>query len=251
MKLFNKILVVALFAIVAFSSCKKDEIIVATAGKVGINIDHVWGSTNEEFKMKTELLHPALQEKMTFNTFRYYVSNVGMRAKDGSLVILPESYYIVDLSIDNGNELTLENVPAGEYTGVEIMFGVDSLKSVSGAQTGALSPAEGMFWSWNSGYIMIKAEGKAPTSITGDFVFHLGGFKGENKVQTTKTFAFDKSLVVNGSRNAEIYLIANPAKLWHGAEKLATKSNQKAPGVVAKSMSTNFYGGMLFDRIDN
>ncbi|MBK9581192.1 MAG: hypothetical protein IPO48_04510 [Saprospiraceae bacterium] len=86
-------------------------------------------------------------------------------------------------------------------TDVELMFGVDSTRCSSGAQTGALDPAKGLFWSWSSGYIMVKAEGNAPTAADGSFAFHLGGFKGVNKVQTTKSYNFGSTaLVVDGDR---------------------------------------------------
>jgi hypothetical protein len=65
------------------------------------------------------------------------------------------------------------NVPAGTYTGMYLTMGVDSARNVSGAQEGALDPANGMFWSWTSGYIMIKAEGLSPQGAGGSFTYHL------------------------------------------------------------------------------
>src|SRR5690606_2936849 len=59
--------------------------------------------------------------------------------------------------------------------------GVDSLRNVSGAQTGALDPVHGMFWDWNTGYIMAKFEGNAPASPSnGKLLYHVGGFSGEH-----------------------------------------------------------------------
>ena len=74
--------------------------------------------------------------------------------------------------------LTLSDVPEGSYTEMSYVLGVDSTRNVSGAQAGALSTANGMFWSWSTGYIMLKAEGTSPNSGTGSFSFHLGGFSG-------------------------------------------------------------------------
>lgn len=235
------------------TSCKEDEEISLSQGKFSIEFEHVFGSTEAEFSVNKELTHPMLGEKMTFTMFRYYVSNVRLKAKDGSWYHMPESYFIVDADPATGsNKITIPNVPGNEYTDVEMMFGVDSLRSGSGAQTGALDPAKGMFWSWNSGYIMVKAEGKAPTAADGTFAFHLGGYKGLDKVQTTKLYNFGTTpLVVNGSREAVIHMVANPARLWHGAQKLAEKSKQHMPGPLAKTMTTNFYDTIRFDHIHN
>jgi hypothetical protein len=56
--------------------------------------------------------------------------------------------------------------------------GVDSLASVSGALSGDLDPAKGMYWAWQSGYINMKIEGKSASCKTrkNQFQFHLGGY---------------------------------------------------------------------------
>ncbi|MBK8625192.1 MAG: hypothetical protein IPN86_06430 [Saprospiraceae bacterium] len=251
MKFLNSILIFSTFLFLTFTSCKKEDD-QPKQGEVTIEFDHVWGSAEGEFSLNKELTHPMLGEKMTFTLFKYYVSNVRLKAKDGSWYTMPESYFIVDADASGSNKVVVPNVPGGEYTDVEMMFGVDSLRNASGAQTGALDPAKGMFWSWNSGYIMVKAEGTAPTSTDGTFAFHLGGFKGENKVQTVKSYNFGTTaLVVDGEREAEIHMLANPARLWHGAEKLAVKSKNHMPNALAKSMTTNFYDVVRFDHIHN
>ena len=60
------------------------------------------------------------------------------------------------------------------------MIGVDSARNTSGAQLGALDPANSMFWSWNSGYIFVRMEGNSPQSTQpyNKLQFHIGGFKG-------------------------------------------------------------------------
>ncbi len=251
MKSLNIFLLIVLISSLVVTSCKKEEVASLQKGSVSIEFDHVWGSNEGEFSLNKELTHPMLGEKMTFSLFQYYVSNVRLKKADGTWWTMPESYFIVDAATDEGKVITIPDVPGGEYTDVELMYGVDSLRSTSGAQTGALSPSNGMFWSWNSGYIMVKAEGTAPTSSDGTFVFHLGGFKGDNKVQTIKTYAFGSKLVVDGTRDAEVHMIANPARLWHGAQNLSEKSKQTMPGALAKSMSTNFYDVIRFDHIHN
>ncbi len=256
MKFLNILFVFTAVLVLTFTSCKKDDnpddTGKLTEGAVTLDIDHVWGSTEAAFALNRELTHPMLNEKMTFTTFRYYISNLKLKAKDGSWYTMPESYFIVDTDPSADSKVAIPNVPGGEYTDVEITFGVDSTRSTSGAQSGALDPAKGMFWSWNTGYIMLKAEGNAPTASDGTFAFHLGGYKGENKVQTTKSYNFGTTaLIVNGSRKAEIHLVANPAKLWHGAEKLSVKSKNHMPNALAKSMSTNFYEAVRFDHIHN
>ncbi|MFZ1704758.1 MAG: MbnP family protein [Saprospiraceae bacterium] len=233
-----------------FISCEKNEDNTLQNGSVSLNIDHVFGTTGDAFILNKEYTHPRLNEKMTFNKFRYYISNIKLKNVDGTWYSVPESYYLVDLEKLKGNVIDLKDIPGGEYTDIEWMYGVDSTRNVSGAQTGVLDPVNDMFWSWNTGYIMLKAEGTSPDAQGGSFSFHLGGFKGEYKIQSTHQYAIGK-LIVDGDREAEIHMIANPAQLWHAADKLSIKSSQMAPGVVAKTMSSTFYSGVTFDHIHN
>lgn len=256
MKFLNFLIILSATIALTFTSCKKDDDHDDNGhfheGQVTLDFDHVWGPTEAAFSLNAELTHPMLNEKMTFTTFKYYVSNLKLKQKDGSWYTVPESYYIIDTDPDGSNKVMLTNIPGGEYTDVEMVFGVDSTRSTSGAQSGALDPAKGMFWSWNSGYIMLKAEGSAPTAVDGKFTFHLGGFKGENKVQSTKTYNFGTTaLVVDGDRKAEIHMVANPARLWHTAEKLSVKSVNTMPNALSKSMTSNYYDAIRFDHIHN
>ena len=56
-------------------------------------------------------------------------------------------------------KLELADIPNGEYTKVNYTIGVDAARNTEGAQDGALDLVNGMFWSWNTGYIFMKMEG--------------------------------------------------------------------------------------------
>jgi hypothetical protein len=58
-------------------------------------------------------------------------------------------------------------------------LGVNEAHNTSGANAGDLDPVNGMFWSWQSGYINFKIEGVSPSCDTrkNKFQFHIGGYK--------------------------------------------------------------------------
>jgi endonuclease/exonuclease/phosphatase family metal-dependent hydrolase len=57
---------------------------------------------------------------------------------------------------------------------IRITLGVDSATNAAGVHCCALDPANGMYWSWQSGYIQFKLEGKEKDGTA--LNLHLGGF---------------------------------------------------------------------------
>jgi hypothetical protein len=96
---------------------------------------------------------------------------------------------------------------------------VDSARNVSGAQKGALDPNNGMFWTWNSGYIFTKLEGYSPQSSSGGLVFHIGGFKSpDNTIRTVSpAFPVGTKLLVRADHSPEIHFNVNVMKMFTGS----------------------------------
>jgi hypothetical protein len=222
------------------------------SGTVVVNLEHKWGTSGANFSLNNPLIHPMSNDTLTFTTMKYYVSNLKLKLADGSWWIHPESYFLVDASNVASTKLQLPNVPIGQYVALEYTMGVDSLRNVSGAQSGALSTTNGMFWSWNSGYIMVKAEGISSNSPTGSFSYHLGGFKGANNVVTQKLAEFNAgSLVVSENKSSEIHMTANVARLFHSYGSVSNGATIHMPSANSKAMASDFYNGILFDHIHN
>lgn len=244
------IIAITLFSVLV--SCKKDEETSNSneTGTVKIELEHVWGMNAADFHLNHEFVHPMTGDSMNFATFKYYMSNFKLKKADGTWWTHPNSYFLVDLSQPATLSLDLSMVPTGEYTEMSYLLGVDSLSNIAGAQTGALAVSNNMFWSWNSGYIMVKAEGTSPQSSTGSFAFHLGGFKGANNVLTTKNISFAaNNLTVGANKTSKVFVVSNPAKLFH-ADPLSSGTNLMMPGAKAKQMATNYYSSFAFDHLE-
>jgi len=244
----------SLLLAVTFSACKKEK--NKSTGKqmqnaeVAITLEHRWGSGNTNFALHMDLVHPTTQDTLNFTTFKYYISNFRLQRADGSWWIHPDSYFLVDLSDENTTLLRLENVPAGNYQQLAYTLGVDSTRNISGAQTGALAVANNMFWSWNSGYIMLKAEGISPNSETGSFAFHLGGFAGSNNLVSTQSTDFNGiTLSATTNHESEVHLIVNPATLWNNTGSVSGINTIHMPGAAAQTMASGFHGGIVFDHL--
>jgi hypothetical protein len=210
------------FAPILLSSCKKDDNNSSNnnnnnnnqAGKVNVTFENKVG--NEELVFNTKTYKNQNGEDFTISMFNYYISNIRLESVDGKTYAEPESYHLVMEDKPASKSFTLSDVPAGKYKSVTFLIGVDSLRNVSGAQTGALDPAHGMFWTWNTGYIMLKFEGASPQSTATDnkLAYHLGGFSGANSVLRTVTLTFASPIDINGAATGNLQLQADLLQLF-------------------------------------
>jgi hypothetical protein len=125
-------------------------------------------------------------DSFTVSKFNYYISNIRLRRADSSIYQVPESYHLIE-HVEGIQKITLFNFPEGDFTEMEFLIGVDSLRNVSGSQSGDLDPSRNMFWDWDTGYIFYKLEGKFNTLAWpefGDYAIHIGGYSGkDNAIQ--------------------------------------------------------------------
>lgn len=203
---FNQLAIFAsLFVGILFiASCGDDEPTSET-GSVVLEFEHIFDG--DAFTLGNDYT-TSNGDIITPNMLRYYVSNVVLSNDDGSTIYeVPNSYYIVDLDDSESLEIDIENIPNGEYSKVTFMLGVDSTSNVSGAQEGALDPANGMFWSWNTGYIFFKLEGT--TSNSTDLRYHIGGFRwNANNIKTIERSVPAGSMInINGTSSTVHYMV--------------------------------------------
>ncbi len=244
------------FLIFSLTACSDDDDNGSDGNakaSVTIKFDHGWGPNHLPFAINTALMHPATQEEITFTKLRYYVTNIELHKEDGTVWAEDDSYRIVTVE-GNGStqEITLPDVPFGEYSAVKFMIGVEEERNTSGAQEGVLSPAENMFWDWSTGYIFVKAEGMSPAAPNGQFMYHIGGFEAPHNAIRTTTIAFgSQRLDVVAASSTSINLNVNAARFWHGGISLADVFSIHLPGDNATTIADNWIGAFRFDQLQN
>ncbi|HLG03861.1 MAG TPA: MbnP family protein, partial [Bacteroidia bacterium] len=187
----------------------------------------------------------AAGDSFLVNLYKYYISNIRLTDANGNSWAEPESYHLVDDASTASLSFTLSEVPPGTYTSMQFMIGVDSARNCSGVQSGALDPLNGMFWTWNSGYIMAKFEGKSPSStMPGNLVlFHIGGFGGDNATQRTVSPSFGASaLVVSDNTTSEIRIDCNVNEWFRtpGIIDFSDMFSEVDPGYEASLLADNY-----------
>lgn len=170
-----------LFAIAALcSACDKEKI--APAGALVINFENtVSGNTLEYGKIQYKNQAGNL---FSVNSLKYYLSDIELVADDGRTYEL-HNCDLIDVFDPESQKLALDSVPNGRYTKMRFHVGVDSLRNSSGDQSGDLNPSYGMLWTWASGYIFYKHEGRF-VNVAGDtlnLIYHLGTNPARTKVE--------------------------------------------------------------------
>lgn len=235
-------------------SCQYAQPDATESGKVTLVLEHQWENETVPFSLESELTHSVTGDQLTFTLLKYYVSNIRLKDENGTWWSQPESYHLVDFSQPTTTQINVSNIPAGNYTEISYIMGVDSIRNVSGAQSGALSTTHGMFWSWNTGYIHLKAEGTSPQSTNGNaFTYHLGGFAGTNNIVTLKNGNFGgQKLIVSKTSNGKVKIGLDISELFTNTGSVASLANIHMAGPNAVSMGGGFFdNGIFFKSIEN
>lgn len=159
---------------------------------VSISFEHFVG--NEILKLDSANYKNALGQTFTISKFKYYVSNFHFKNSAGKDVTIGGSF-LINEDEEETKKILLAKIPEGNYTSMDFIIGVDSLHNCSGAQSGALDPVNAMYWAWNTGYIFLKLEGQAATSLSPGhfFEYHIGGYKQPTNCIRKISFDLSKS----------------------------------------------------------
>lgn len=250
MKLITiNLLVAALSTAFILSSCQKQDdksknvTPAPGTGKVKIELANAVG--DQQLVLNNQWYVNQNGDSFTVSKFNYYISNIKLTGPNGASYTEAESYHFISQEETGTKTFDVANVPAGTYNSITFTIGVDSLRNVSGAQTDALDPIHGMFWTWNSGYIFMKMEGHSPKSADSTLTFHIGGYEGENRGQRTVTLSLPSSLTVN-SNNPHMHIRANLLSLFGSPNvvNFSTTSYMMMPSAETKKIADNYEGMM-------
>lgn len=196
-------------------------------GGMKIEFSHRMGSQN--LIAGTGVYTNAAGHTFSVERFKYYVSNIQLKKADGTTFTYPRnnSYFLVDDATAASKVISLTDIPAGEYTQLIFVLGVDSAKNYAPAaeHVGALDPGEGMYWTWNSGHIFWKLEGNSPdinNSGSDKFAYHIagaGGIPGAPTTNNLETITVDfgsETLPITEGGKPELHIVTDVLKIFNG-----------------------------------
>ena len=230
---------------VCITACGSKDSISTTPVSVGVEISHVFGA--KPFALHSDYTGDAGQA-LRVTRLNYYLGQFRLHHENGrwfstqSDPASPGDYRLIDAAHTETQTFAALQVPPGSYKALEFLLGVDAARNSGGAQTGALDPAAGMFWTWKSGYIFFALEGRSPASGASnhELTYHVGGDAG---LARTLLLPLDaEPLTVEAESQPVIHLQADLGRFFRGLplESLHTVMMPKGADVLADG-----YAGMF------
>lgn len=118
------------------------------------------------------------KDSIQITTFKFYISNLTYYYQNSIVFKNSSLFRLIDLSEDTIVRM-ISQIPSHLLIDkLSFDIGIDSNINRLGVQEAELDPTNGMYWSWQSGYINFKLEGTSPKCNTrkNRFQFHIGGF---------------------------------------------------------------------------
>ncbi len=174
-------------------------------------------------------------DSLRFETFKFYISGIEFLDQDKSVWKEEKSFHLIDVSDEKSLSFSLPAVPNVSFNKIKFNLGIDSVTNVSGAMGGDLDPIKGMYWTWQSGYINFKLEGKSNLCKTrnNEFQFHLGGYQ--------SPFSSCRAIILNSSMDKNTTIHIHTEKLMNNID-LVNENQIMTPGKEAVLLSQKAAG---------
>lgn len=248
MRLFTSIAIVCLLLFA--NSCKKEKSATDDTGAF-IEITLVNQVNGQPLQLNQTLVN-SFQETFTLTDYKYYISNLELLNPSKNYKA-PDSYFLVNEQSPDSKTLKT-TIKADAYEGLVFLIGVDSARQVGGSHTGALDPAQGMYWDANLGYMAAKLEGRSDFSgAPGNVLQHqIGGFEGQNNALRYVIIPFPATMVVNQGQTLKLTIKAELLRWFDSIYPMSIAENPTilTPGAAAMKIADNYSEQFSLSSID-
>lgn len=247
--LYSLLTCLLIAAVVLANGCKRDADSQPTAGSVAFELKNVVGT--QPLALDGTAYTTPGGETFTLSTFEYYISNIKFTKSDGTTYAAPSEYHLINTAKPGSTSFTVNNVPAGDYTGVSFVVGVDSTTTKGDplALVGDLNPANAMYWSWNTGHIFLKLEGTLTSaSPNKPFTCHIGGYRQPLSAIVTAAPSLNGTpLPVRAGQVPKLSVTANVLKVFDGPTQFTISSlpTTMMPSAASVQVAANYAAGMF------
>jgi len=177
---------------------------------------------------------PSDSAEICLQVFRFYIHDVRFKSKGKSVTVNPSGHFLIDVEHSESTHLNFTLIDSVSVDELQFTIGVDSVLQQNGAHSGVLDPIEGMYWTWQSGYINWKLEAEIRLLEQKDTItWHIGGYR--NPLNTLQKI----SLPVEVNSFGEVWIAVELSHLLHTEN---TKNNRTimSPSGQALELSREF-----------
>lgn len=245
-----------------FISCKKDDVQLSPTGQIILDFDPKFGDQAFDFDVDFTLNNG---ENIRFSEFKYFISNIEFVKDDVVTYRVPtdETYFLINNKKVDSRKLLLSDIPVDEYTEIRFIVGVDSLmntKDISDRPSAldVAGTAEGMYWSWNSGYIFMIVEGshQLADSSTQALKYHVGGFGGYNTptINNIKPVSVNRAnfapIPVRNDKVSDVHIMVDLKKMFEQPTPFSVKEHHTVMlSEFSKTVANNYATMFRLDHV--
>ncbi|MGY8885895.1 MAG: MbnP family protein [Flavobacteriales bacterium] len=138
---------------------------------------------NEHLELNKQYFLASVNDSIKVETLKFFISNVRFFQDEKLIDSLSKKQHLIDLENEKSLQIEMSRSNKLRYNTIKFSVGIDSITNVSGVFGGDLDPTNGMYWTWQSGYVNFKLEGKskACSARNNFFQYHLGGYQAPYK----------------------------------------------------------------------
>ena len=238
----KKIIFALSISMIAFTSCKEDDDTTTdntneTKGTVRIYLEHIGSKTAPEsteeghahtrlssdghgdhtiaFALDDNTFVTAEGDTFGLEKFQYLLTDFSVTANEEEIGLEDAAFYVRQ-DLDNpSHEIykVIENIPAGTYSNISFLLGLNDEDNLSDNTTGELSDAytNGMLWVWDTGYKFAVIEGHVvENGVNKALEKHIAGSAYKREVLIENEFTVDTGSVT------ELHIQINLSELFEG-----------------------------------
>lgn len=150
------------------------SLILSAQNKQQLKFEIYFGK--EKLELNKFYFSEALNDSISISSFKCYISNISIKDAKGKSKRPKKEHHL--LNPENPGTLTIPMNTQLHATAITCDIGIDSVTNSKALLSGDLDPLNGMYWTWQSGFINWKIEGSSPhlTTRNHHFQYHIGGF---------------------------------------------------------------------------
>ena len=180
----------------------------------------------------------SIQDSLQVDVFKFYISEIKFLLDDDIVASVHKKNFLINFEDLNSKRIKTKISDTLKFNKIKFNVGLDSITNVSGVYGQDLDPTNGMYWTWNSGYINCKLEGSSNVFKTrkNKYIFHLGGYK--------SPFISMQTITLEATQGKEIEILISLDDFFSNLDEtkyhtILSPNNKSV--VISKQFSTTFY----------